>query len=100
MPRRSPNSEHSSSLPGARVVVGPPADVLMRPLILLLDAYRALVAPFLPRSCRFVPSCSTFAREAIETHGSVRGLGLTLHRLVRCQPWNAGGYDPVPPRGL
>src|SRR5262245_4973181 len=98
MPRRSPNSEHPSSLPASRVLVGSP-DALARPLILLLDGYRALVAPCLPRSCRFFPSCSTFAREAIATHGPVRGVRLTLQRLVRCHPWNAGGYDPVPPRG-
>jgi hypothetical protein len=48
--------------------------------------------------CRFVPSCSTYALEALETHGALRGTWLTIGRLARCHPWGPTGYDPVPPR--
>jgi len=52
-----------------------------------------------PSPCRFTPSCSTYALEAIESHGAVRGLWLTVRRLLRCQPWGGFGVDPVPGRG-
>ncbi len=69
-----------------------------RVLIVLLGLYRRLVSPLLPPSCRFSPSCSSFAIEAIERHGAARGTVLALRRLARCHPWSAGGPDPVPPR--
>lgn len=59
-------------------------------------AYQLLLAPVLGTNCRFYPSCSAYSREAFRRHGFVRGLGLTLWRLARCNPWNAGGLDPVP----
>jgi len=62
----------------------------------LLRAYRLLVAPVLPPSCRFVPSCSAYGLKALQHHGAARGLRLTMGRLARCHPWNPGGYDPVP----
>lgn len=62
----------------------------------LIRAYQLLISPFLGRNCRFYPSCSSYAVEAIETHGAARGLWLAARRLVRCGPWSAGGYDPVP----
>jgi|KBSSwiStaDraftv2_1062776.scaffolds.fasta_scaffold217549_2 putative membrane protein insertion efficiency factor len=64
----------------------------------LLYVYRALVSPLLPRACRFHPTCSQFALDALGEHGTVTGLRLTLARLARCHPWNPGGYDPVPSR--
>jgi putative membrane protein insertion efficiency factor len=78
----------------------------MRLLIRLLQApialYRLTLSPFLVPSCRFSPSCSAYALEALERHGPVRGLFLALRRLLRCHPvrWLGGreGYDPVPPR--
>jgi uncharacterized protein len=69
-----------------------------RMLILPIVAYRRWISPALPARCRFYPSCSAYAVEAISTHGAVKGLGLATWRLLRCQPFNAGGYDPVPPR--
>jgi putative membrane protein insertion efficiency factor len=66
-------------------------------LIRLIQGYRYLVSPLLGNHCRFHPSCSQYAVEALAEHGSVRGLWLALRRLGRCHPWNAGGYDPVPP---
>ncbi|MDD5453115.1 MAG: membrane protein insertion efficiency factor YidD [Candidatus Bipolaricaulis sp.] len=65
-------------------------------LILPLVVYQRVVSPFLPRRCRFVPSCSEYARQAILRYGPLRGGWLALRRLVRCGPWHPGGYDPVP----
>src|SRR5437667_12223911 len=62
----------------------------------MVRAYQLLVSPLLPPSCRFLPSCSEYAAEAIERHGALRGTGLALHRLARCHPWGGSGYDPVP----
>ena len=70
---------------------------LVAPLSLLLAGYRRLVSPVLPPACRFHPTCSEYAAEAIATHGPFRGLALTARRLARCHPWCEGGVDPVPP---
>ncbi|MEM9427493.1 MAG: membrane protein insertion efficiency factor YidD [Pseudomonadota bacterium] len=66
-------------------------------LILPIRAYRLILSPWIGHSCRFQPSCSAYAIEALETHGPVRGLWLTLRRLARCNPWGGSGLDPVPP---
>jgi uncharacterized protein len=58
--------------------------------------YRLLLSPLLPRSCRFFPSCSEYAEEALARHGALRGGWLTVRRLCRCGPWQPGGVDPVP----
>lgn len=65
-------------------------------LILLIRGYQLIVSPLLPPSCRFIPSCSEYARQALETHGLVRGTMLSAWRLLRCQPLCTGGLDPVP----
>ena len=62
----------------------------------LIRAYQLLLAPILPPSCRYYPSCSHYAAEAIGAHGPWRGLALTVRRLLRCHPWGGSGYDPVP----
>ena len=69
-----------------------------QPLVLLVRFYRAWISPVLPPSCRFEPSCSTYALEALTVHGALRGTWLTLRRLLRCGPWHPGGWDPVPSR--
>lgn len=68
-----------------------------RVLSLPIRAYRSLISPLLPPACRFHPSCSAYALQALEVHGARRGLWLTVRRLVRCHPFHAGGFDPVPP---
>lgn len=65
-------------------------------LVGLIRGYQLTLSPFLGGSCRFVPSCSAYAREAIETHGAWRGSLLALRRLSKCHPLGASGFDPVP----
>ena len=62
----------------------------------LVRGYQLIISPLLPPSCRFMPSCSQYALEAIMRHGAVRGTWLTVRRLVRCHPFHPGGFDPVP----
>ena len=69
----------------------------MRSLIkAVIQAYRWLISPLLGPSCRFYPSCSAYALEAVDRHGALHGSWLAVRRLLRCHPFNAGGYDPVP----
>ena len=64
----------------------------------LIRIYQWLVSPLLPRACRFAPSCSEYAAEAIGRHGLMRGGWLAARRLLRCHPWGGDGFDPVPQR--
>jgi putative membrane protein insertion efficiency factor len=66
-------------------------------LLRLIDGYRLLLSPFFGSQCRFYPTCSSYAREAVEMHGSLKGSWLALRRIARCGPWHRGGTDPVPP---
>ncbi|GGF47290.1 putative membrane protein insertion efficiency factor [Marmoricola endophyticus] len=68
------------------------------PLIWLLRGYRLLVSPLYGQVCRYHPSCSAYALEAVTVHGSLRGSWLSVRRVLRCHPWARGGYDPVPSR--
>jgi len=68
-------------------------------LILLIRGYRYLISPLLGNHCRFYPSCSCYAQTALERFGVFRGLYLAIRRLLRCHPFHAGGYDPVPESG-
>jgi len=69
-----------------------------RVLLLPIRFYRRFISPALPPTCRFHPSCSTYAVEALTVHGPLRGSWLAIRRLGRCGPWHPGGLDPVPPR--
>lgn len=64
----------------------------------IIRFYRYFIGPQLPPACRFLPSCSVYAEEALRAHGTLQGGWLATKRLCRCHPWNAGGIDPVPPR--
>ncbi len=68
-------------------------------LLGLVRVYQLVVSPLLGPTCRFYPSCSAYAVEALRTRGAVVGTWLTVRRLLRCHPWNPGGVDPVPPKG-
>lgn len=65
-------------------------------LIQLLKGYKYFISPFLQPSCRFTPSCSEYATDAITRHGAIRGSWLAIRRVLRCNPWHPGGYDPAP----
>ena len=68
-------------------------------LVMVLRGYQLLLSPMLGPRCRFYPSCSNYAIEALRVHGAARGSWLAARRVGRCHPWNAGGLDPVPPKG-
>ncbi|HEV7398052.1 MAG TPA: membrane protein insertion efficiency factor YidD [Pyrinomonadaceae bacterium] len=68
---------------------------MKRVLIALLRFYKSLISPLLPPSCRFVPTCSEYAGQAIEKYGAWRGCSLAVRRILRCHPFHRGGYDPV-----
>jgi putative membrane protein insertion efficiency factor len=70
--------------------------MLARALLVVIRGYQKGVSPFLPPSCRYTPTCSEYAAEAIRRHGSARGSWLAARRLLRCHPWGGSGYDPVP----
>jgi len=65
-------------------------------LMFLVRGYQVVISPLLPASCRFLPSCSAYALEALERHGAAKGFMLSVRRIARCHPFCAGGYDPVP----
>ncbi|MBO7147378.1 MAG: membrane protein insertion efficiency factor YidD [Lentisphaeria bacterium] len=67
-------------------------------MLLLLLGYKKIISPWLPPACRFTPTCSAYAAEAIMVHGVLKGSVLAVKRLLRCQPFCKGGWDPVPPR--
>lgn len=70
--------------------------MVRRLFIFIVRAYRLLLSPWLGAGCRFEPTCSVYALGALQNHGAAAGSYLVLSRLVRCQPWCAGGHDPVP----
>jgi putative membrane protein insertion efficiency factor len=73
---------------------------MSRLLIALIRFYQRFVSPYKPRTCRFYPTCSHYALEAIQTHGALRGGWLATKRVLRCHPLHPGGYDPVPPKSV
>ncbi len=69
---------------------------MKRALISLIRFYKRAISPYLPQACRFTPSCSEYAVQAIERYGALKGLRLSIWRVLRCNPFCKGGYDPVP----
>lgn len=70
----------------------------LRSLVVLpIRFYQRFISPLMPATCRFSPTCSSYARDSIETHGVLRGTWLSLGRIMRCHPFGGSGYDPVPP---
>lgn len=70
--------------------------VLVSILLLPIWIYQKAISPYTPPSCRFTPTCSEYARQALLKHGPIKGLWLAIRRILRCNPWGGSGYDPVP----
>ncbi len=88
----------SSSDGAADTVARPVPSLAVRLLQTPIRFYRRFISPALPPTCRYYPSCSAYAVDALQEHGAARGAWLAARRIGRCHPWHAGGYDPVPPR--
>lgn len=69
--------------------------LLQKATLILITGYQHILGPLLPRSCRFTPSCSEYASEAVKKYGVIKGMWLAINRLSRCHPFHVGGYDPV-----
>ncbi|WP_076060030.1 membrane protein insertion efficiency factor YidD [Mycobacterium sp. IS-1264] len=82
----------------ARAVVGGSGRAAARLLIFLIQTYRHMVSPLRPPTCRFVPTCSQYAVDALTEYGLIRGSWLAAVRLAKCGPWHQGGWDPIPER--
>ncbi|GDX97921.1 hypothetical protein LBMAG48_03250 [Phycisphaerae bacterium] len=93
-PNPAPNN--APSAPSTPTPLPTRQRVLAWPLIALVKLYQFTLSPIMGRQCRFYPTCSWYALEALRTHGPLRGTWLTIKRLARCHPFHQGGYDPVP----
>lgn len=71
-------------------------DIVQFPFILLIRMYKYLLSPLLPNACRYTPTCSQYAEEAIKKYGIIKGIYLGAKRIARCHPWGGHGYDPLP----
>ena len=89
---RSPNVSQTRWQKWRRVL----KKILIAPFVFLIRFYQVCISPYKPASCRFTPTCSAYALEAFRKHGPLKGLYLTVRRLLRCHPWGGSGYDPVP----
>ncbi len=69
--------------------------VLKKPALILIKFYQYVIRPMLPNSCRYTPSCSQYATDAINKYGGIKGSWLSIKRIARCHPWGGSGYDPV-----
>ncbi|MCX6185465.1 MAG: membrane protein insertion efficiency factor YidD [Bacteroidetes bacterium] len=71
-------------------------NIVQFPFILMIRIYKYLLSPLLPNACRFTPTCSQYAEEAIKKYGIIKGIFLGTKRIARCHPWGGHGYDPLP----
>jgi putative membrane protein insertion efficiency factor len=71
--------------------------ILLYPFLFLIKVYQKIISPIFPSTCRYNPTCSQYAKEALETHGLFKGSWLAIKRIGSCHPWGGSGYDPVPP---
>jgi hypothetical protein len=71
-------------------------DIVQFPFILMIRIYKYLLSPLLPNACRYTPTCSQYAEEAIKKYGIIKGIYLGTKRIARCHPWGGHGYDPLP----
>ena len=94
-----PKTRHYSLRTTVSAVLRLPGLLIVRLLLLLLWLYQNLVSPMRAPSCRYYPSCSSYAVGALRRHGAAKGTALAVARVCRCHPWTAGGLDPVPPVG-
>ncbi len=88
----------SGNCPETGSAPGPAGRIASGLLIGIMRFWRVALSPMTGPNCRFHPTCSCYGIEAVSQHGSLRGGWLTMKRILRCNPWSAGGYDPVPPR--
>ncbi|MFZ5867245.1 MAG: membrane protein insertion efficiency factor YidD [Thermodesulfobacteriota bacterium] len=96
-PRGCRTTEHQPARDGAGQVLRAKASLVTRRFVSgLIRLYQLFLSPLFPSACRFYPTCSEYAREAVSQHGIWRGLWLALLRLIRCRPFGPGGFDPVP----
>jgi putative membrane protein insertion efficiency factor len=70
--------------------------ILIYPFLFLIKVYQKIISPIFPSTCRYSPTCSHYAKEALETHGLFKGSWLAIKRIGSCHPWGGSGYDPVP----
>jgi putative membrane protein insertion efficiency factor len=70
--------------------------IVIYPLVLLIKGYQLLISPLLPPSCRYQPTCSQYAKEALNKYGLFKGGWLAVKRISKCHPWGGSGYDPIP----
>ena len=95
-----PAASRPGAAPSAGAVPPEPASpgLAAGAILIAIQAYRLTLSAFLGRQCRFAPTCSEYAAEAVRAHGALHGGWLGLKRIGRCHPWGGSGYDPVPPR--
>tara|TARA_B100001996_G_C18659727_1_gene592595 strand:- start:798 stop:1049 length:252 start_codon:yes stop_codon:yes gene_type:complete len=70
--------------------------IFILPILFLINIYQKIISPITPASCRFTPTCSNYAIDSLKKHSFLRGIYLSINRILRCHPWSKGGFDPVP----